>query len=160
MSKPTYEELEQERNELAAKVERMQRDCNHNRFEKDKARDQRNKVTKELEAVKRKNEELAAQVEQLHECATVAIRWIDAVPEDMQLPAMPGFDRDWFDATLSETPLAALSALKAQWQAEAVKSLVDDCEHWSVMGEWAILVSDIAEKLERLYNRAQESDNE
>lgn len=29
-----------------------------------------------------------------------ALEWIDAVPDDVVLPAMPGFDRDWVDETL------------------------------------------------------------
>lgn len=33
--------------------------------------------------------------------ATVQRDWIDAVPQDTPLPAMPGFDRDWADDVLS-----------------------------------------------------------
>lgn len=29
-----------------------------------------------------------------------ALRWIDAVPSEMPLPAMPGFDRDWVEGLL------------------------------------------------------------
>jgi hypothetical protein len=34
--------------------------------------------------------------------AQVALEWIDAVPQETQLPAMPGFDRDWANNTLEE----------------------------------------------------------
>ena len=53
----------------------------------------------------------------------------------------------------------ALAALKAQWQAEAVQSILDGCAHWSLMGTWGILVEDISEKLEELCQRTQEADD-
>lgn len=31
----------------------------------------------------------------LIEVLQAALEWIDAVPADVELPAMPGFDRDW-----------------------------------------------------------------
>lgn len=33
----------------------------------------------------------------LHEALVSALAWIDAVPDDVVLPAMPGFDRDSVD---------------------------------------------------------------
>lgn len=36
----------------------------------------------------------------LRRALTWALEWIDAVPEDVQLPAMPGFDRDYVNALL------------------------------------------------------------
>lgn len=32
----------------------------------------------------------------------MALEWIDAVPDDAQLPAMPGFDRDWADEIVAK----------------------------------------------------------
>lgn len=31
-----------------------------------------------------------------------ALEWIDAVPENIQLPAMPGFDRDWVESLIDK----------------------------------------------------------
>lgn len=31
----------------------------------------------------------------LRECLRMTMAWIDAVPRDTELPAMPGFDRDY-----------------------------------------------------------------
>ncbi|WP_075881479.1 hypothetical protein [Vreelandella massiliensis] len=49
-------------------------------------------------------EALAAHVEQLIELAKAQQEWIDAVPQDVVLPTMPGFDRDWADRVLSDAP--------------------------------------------------------
>lgn len=38
---------------------------------------------------------------ELKEVALAQQEWIDAVPAFMQLPAMPGYDRDWADEILS-----------------------------------------------------------
>jgi len=98
-------------------------------------------------------EELAAQVERLR-CTLVNISKWNSHSTDYAVNFGSNGVRDFYramaDKALSETPGQSLEALKAEWQAESVKSLVSDCAHWSVMGEWAILVSDIAEKLERL----------
>lgn len=53
------------------------------------------------EELEQQVKELVAQVEQLRVAALLAIEYIDAIPSDLQLPTMPGFDRDWFDETLS-----------------------------------------------------------
>lgn len=53
-----------------------------------------------------------------------------------------------------EQPPAAVAAIKAQWQAEAIQSILDECEQWSIMGKWGIMIEDISEKLEELYQRA------
>ena len=34
--------------------------------------------------------------------ALVMKDWIDAVPDDTELPVMPGFDRDWAESVMSE----------------------------------------------------------
>lgn len=28
------------------------------------------------------------------------LEWIDAIPEEVELPAMPGFDRDWVESVI------------------------------------------------------------
>lgn len=42
------------------------------------------------------------QNKELVEVLQAALEWIDAVPKDTQLPAMPGFDRDWADEVLDK----------------------------------------------------------
>ena len=32
----------------------------------------------------------------------MALEWIDAVPKDIQLPTMPGFDRDWVNGLIED----------------------------------------------------------
>lgn len=29
-----------------------------------------------------------------------ALDWIDSIPDDIKLPAMPGFDRDWVESLI------------------------------------------------------------
>ena len=51
-----------------------------------------------------KDEEIATLIKQrdaLIAVATAALDWIDAVPRDIQLPAMPGFDRDWAEGVIA-----------------------------------------------------------
>lgn len=43
-----------------------------------------------------------ARIEQLHSIALALRDWIDAVPKDVALPAMPGVDRDWVDMALND----------------------------------------------------------
>lgn len=43
-----------------------------------------------------------AKITELKEALSAALDWIDAVPDDTVLPAMPGFDRDWVDYLLKE----------------------------------------------------------
>jgi hypothetical protein len=38
----------------------------------------------------------------LEEVAMAMRDWIDAVPSDTVLPAMPGFDRDWADNVIDD----------------------------------------------------------
>jgi hypothetical protein len=38
--------------------------------------------------------------DKLKEALTWALAWIDAVPQDALLPAMPGFDRDYVNELL------------------------------------------------------------
>lgn len=77
--KPTYEELEQERNKLAAQVER------------------------------------------LRECTTPAIKLMRATGE------LSGWHEkaDLIESVISETKPTILASLKAQWQAEAVESILN-----------------------------------
>lgn len=56
---------------------------------------------------------LHRQVEELRQLGQAMLDWIDAVPKNVELPAMPGFDRDWAERVLAalpgeyESPLAA-----------------------------------------------------
>jgi hypothetical protein len=40
------------------------------------------------------------RIKLLEEALALTLEWIDAVPDDTPLPAMPGFDRDWVDAVV------------------------------------------------------------
>lgn len=42
----------------------------------------------------------AKEIKALREVVMAMRDWIDAVPEDTQLPSMPGFDRDWADSVI------------------------------------------------------------
>jgi hypothetical protein len=54
-------------------------------------------------------------VASLARALTWALEWIDAVPEDTPLPAMPGFDRDYVNELLARVrATAALDAATAQ----------------------------------------------
>lgn len=48
------------------------------------------------------NANLIAAAPELFELATLALQWIDAVPQDAPLPAMPGFDRDWANQVIAK----------------------------------------------------------
>lgn len=49
-----------------------------------------------------------------------ALEWIDAVPSDTQLPAMPGFDRDVVDSLIDDIKLESIS------QNEDISNLSED----------------------------------
>jgi len=54
----------------------------------------------EYKAVRQEREELATVARDLHELVVACFEWIDAVPEDTELPGMPGFPRDWAEDIL------------------------------------------------------------
>jgi hypothetical protein len=43
-------------------------------------------------------ERMANRIAELEERLQAAMGYIDAIPKDTVLPAMPGFDRDWMDS--------------------------------------------------------------
>lgn len=43
---------------------------------------------------------LIAKSPELLELAKAALEWIDSVPSDIELPTMPGFDRDWAESVI------------------------------------------------------------
>lgn len=45
---------------------------------------------------------LIAAAPDLLEALQAAMDYIDAIPKDIALPAMPGFDRDWVDGVISK----------------------------------------------------------
>ena len=51
-------------------------------------------------AIRADEREKCAKCAKLREALTVALEWIDAVPQDTPLPSMPGFDRDWVDSLI------------------------------------------------------------
>lgn len=43
-------------------------------------------------------------IKELQSALRLALDWIDAVPKDIPLPTMPGFDRDWAESLLLIQP--------------------------------------------------------
>ena len=50
---------------------------------------------------RRANTRLIASAPELLQIAQFALAYIDAIPKDLDLPAMPGFDRDWADSVIA-----------------------------------------------------------
>ncbi|WP_414454363.1 hypothetical protein [Enterobacter roggenkampii] len=48
------------------------------------------------------NANLIAAAPDLLDALQAAMDYIDAIPKDVVLPAMPGFDRDWVDGVISK----------------------------------------------------------
>lgn len=47
--------------------------------------------------------ELLEDAAEVRDALRAALEWIDALPADLALPAMPGFDRDWVEGVLERT---------------------------------------------------------
>lgn len=48
------------------------------------------------------NAHLIAAAPEVYEVARAALDYIDAIPDEIDLPAMPGFDRDWADSVMAK----------------------------------------------------------
>ncbi len=54
-----------------------------------------------VENLKRLARRLERELGETRDVALALRDWIDAVPQDVVLPAMPGVDRDWVDSILA-----------------------------------------------------------
>lgn len=73
----------------------------------------------------------------LHEALRWALEWIDAVPQDVTLPAMPGFDRDYVNELLSR-PIAKPAQTKDEpdcCELPDVAAIVDKYLTHGVLGD-------------------------
>lgn len=68
-----------------------------------------------------------------------ALNWIDSVPSDTPLPAMPGFDRDWVEALMSghpeeDVPLTIDEALEmaVEWIAAVPADIRASLPHFGI----------------------------
>ena len=41
-------------------------------------------------------------IKELLKVAEYALEYIDAIPKEVELPVMPGFDRDWADGVIDD----------------------------------------------------------
>lgn len=66
--------------------------------------------------------------------ALAALAWIDAVPPDMPLPAMPGFCRDWADEVLQSAGRAGADGINWRQRAEAAEAKIAELEKQEPIG--------------------------
>lgn len=62
--------------------------------------------------------------QELKNALQAALDWIDAVPKDIQLPAMPGFDREYVEELLQEKTTAPMVKLDSSFG--CIKTLRDE----------------------------------
>ena len=85
--------------------------------------------------------------------------WIDAVPDDTVLPAMPGCDRDWID-TVEATLKQALAAPTVQEPSFKVGNLVTlTGGDYPGLGQWFVQLWDGDEVAARVYGDDREAIN-
>lgn len=64
----------------------------------------------------------ADRIKELEAGLTDALEWIDAVPSDTTLPAMPGFDRDEDRKRI----LRELARAKAEFQLRTIRAVIEE----------------------------------
>ena len=60
-----------------------------------------------MEAVERK---LREEIKDSSKVIEACFEWIDAVPENVELPTMPGFSRDWAEGVLERLKIRNLES--------------------------------------------------
>lgn len=65
------------------------------------------------------------QPSDVQEVARAALAWIDAVPQETPLPAMPGFDRDWAEEVLANANGERPAPVLYRWWFEQAPSQVN-----------------------------------
>jgi hypothetical protein len=65
-----------------------------------------------VENLKRLARRLERELSETRNVAIALRDWVDAVPQDVVLPAMPGVDRDWVDSILANRNLVQPAKFK------------------------------------------------
>jgi hypothetical protein len=79
--------------------------------------------------------EVMKQAMQAHKAM---LEWIDAVPDDIVLPVMPGFDRDWADTVGANLE----QAIKQEEQQPVPVKTYSGGKAWPVQTDWVGLTDD------------------
>ena len=86
------------------------------------------------EATRNQRDGVSIALGNLMEVCSAAFDWIDNVPSDTELPAMPGFDRDWADEVRKRCRnIAGRKALMLEHDAVVLEKAI---EHATYPANW------------------------